>query len=57
LKKKTADVKRVEVKQLTSTTKAGEAKTPVRSALSWLYAAPATKESTTTQRGRKSKAT
>jgi hypothetical protein len=57
LKKKTGDAKSVEEKQPTSTTKAGEAKTPVRSALSWLYVAPATKESTTTQRGQKSKAT
>jgi len=57
LKKKAVNAKSVVEKQPTSTTKAGEAKTPVRSALSWLYAAPVTKESTTTQRGQKSKAT
>jgi len=57
LKKKAANVKYVVGKQPTSTTKVGEAKTPVRSALSWLYAAPATKESTTTQRGPKKTAT
>jgi len=57
LKKKTADVKYVVGKQQTFTIKAAEAVIPVRSALSWLYAAPVTKESTTTQRGRKSKAT
>jgi len=57
LKKKAVNAKSVEAKQPTSTTKAGEVKTPVRSALSWLYAAPATKESTTTQRGPKKKAT
>jgi len=53
LKKKTGDVKYVVGKQQTFTIKAAEEKTPVRSALSWLYAAPATKESTTTQRGPK----
>jgi hypothetical protein len=57
LKKKTADVKYVIGKQRTFTIKAAEAVTPARSALSWLYAAPATKESTTTQRGQKKKAT
>jgi len=57
LKKKTADVKYVIGKQRTFTIKAAEAVTPARSALSWLYAAPVTKESTTTQRGQKSKAT
>jgi len=57
LKKKAGNAKSVEAKQPTSTTKAAEEKTPVRSALSWLYAAPVTKKSTTTQRGRKKKAT
>jgi len=50
-------VKYVVGKQQTFTIKAAEAVIPVRSALSWLYAAPVTKESTTTQRGRKKKAT
>jgi hypothetical protein len=57
LKKKAGNAKSVVAKQPTSIIKVGEVKTPVRSALSWLYAAPATKESTTTQRGQKSKAT
>ena len=57
MKKKVESAKSVAAKQLTSITKAVEAKTPVRSALSWLYAAPVTKESTTTQRGPKKKAT
>jgi len=57
LKKKTADVKYVVGKQQTFTIKAAEAVIPVRSALSWLYAAHVTKESTTTQRGQKSKDT
>jgi len=57
LKKKVESAKSVAAKQPTSITKAGEVKTPVRSALSWLYAAPVTKESTTTQRGPKKTAT
>jgi len=57
LKKKVESAKSVAAKQPTSITKVGEAKTPVRSALSWLYVAPVTKESTTTQRGPKKKAT
>jgi len=57
LKKKTADVKFVVKKLRTSTTPVVAEKTSVRSALSWLYAAPVTKESTTTQRGQKKKAT
>jgi len=57
LKKKAANVKYVVGKQQTFTIKAAEAVIPVRSALSWLYAAHVTKESTTTQRGQKSKDT
>jgi hypothetical protein len=57
LKKKVESAKSVLAKQPTSITKVGEAKTPVRSALSWLYVAPVTKESTKTQRGPKKKAT
>jgi hypothetical protein len=57
LKKKIGSVKSVEVKQPTSTTKAGEEKTFVRSALSWLFVEQTTTASTKTQRGRKKKAT
>jgi hypothetical protein len=57
LKKKTGDVKYVIGKQQTYTIKAVEAVTPARSALSLLYAAHVTKESTTTRRGQKKKAT
>jgi len=57
LKKKTGDAKSVEEKQPTSTTKAGEEKTFVRSALSWLFVEQTTTASTKTQRGRKKKAT
>jgi len=57
LKKKAGNAKSVEAKQPTSTTKAGEEKTFVRSALSWLFVAPVINTATTTQRGRKKKAT
>jgi len=57
LKKKAGNVKSVEAKQPTSTTKAAEEKTPVRSALSWLYAAPVTPTCTKMSNGQKKKAT
>jgi hypothetical protein len=57
LKKKTGSVKSAVEKQPTSTIKAGEEKTYVRSALSWLFAEQTTTASTKTQRGPKKKAT
>jgi len=57
LKKKTTAAKYVAGKQRTYTIKGVEAVTPQRSILSWLYAAPAINDATTTPDGRGKKAT